>query len=324
MSKLTRLLRFAPLLILPFALSSCTLEQAAIVVHAQGAPVPWWCNSTEEIPVTTGPAAGNVDYYAGTHKAPLSWDECLATSAHFDAAKKYALQWPTEGAAEADGFYEATPYVNGMGTHHIKGGLTPQMLNDPSFDKDDPNLDAAGLDDVFDPDKPEVLQYDGNGPGAKLVGFDYYVRTDTGQPPEGFPGNQDWWHIHPKICFRRADAVMDGFNITDAACAARAGINVNMSNFYMLHVWVLDDMQFQPDVYAGMIPCISGGTAIHDPRDACHFGRPGGMASAKMTTASAPPVPGQGGVRLASSPEATPPGHRFICSVLTGEGARAS
>ena len=34
------------------------------------------------------------------------------------------------------------------------------------------------------------------------------------------------------------------------------GINVNMSNYYMLHVWVLDDMKFIPDVYAGMIPCI--------------------------------------------------------------------
>ena len=35
------------------------------------------------------------------------------------------------------------------------------------------------------------------------------------------------------------------------------GINVNMANYYMLHVWVLDDMTFEPDVYAGMIPCIA-------------------------------------------------------------------
>ena len=38
-----------------------------------------------------------------------------------------------------------------------------------------------------------------------------------------------------------------------------------MSNYYMLHVWVLDDMTFEPDVFAGMMPCIFGGTAIHDP-----------------------------------------------------------
>jgi hypothetical protein len=45
----------------------------------------------------------------------------------------------------------------------------------------------------------------------------------------------------------------------------------------MLHVWVLDDMKFEPDVFAGMIPCISNGTAVHDPNDPCHTTR-GSMA----------------------------------------------
>ena len=84
----------------------------------------------------------------------------------------------------------ATPYVPGMGTHHIRGGITPAMLNDPSFDRLNPILDAAGLDDVFDPTEPEVLQFDGNGPTAKLVGFDYYVRTNTGPAAGGLPGQQ--------------------------------------------------------------------------------------------------------------------------------------
>ena len=51
------------------------------------------------------------------------------------------------------------------------------------------------------------------------------------------------------------------------------GINVNLSNYYMLHVWVLDDMKFMPDVFAGMMPCIIGGTAIHDPNHPCHTTR---------------------------------------------------
>jgi hypothetical protein len=166
-----------------------------------------------------------------------------------------------------------TPYVPGMGTHHVRGGVTPQMLADPSFNRLNPILDNAGLDDKWDPFVPEVLQYDGNGPDAKLVGFDYYVRTDTGLPPAGFEGNNDWWHIHPMICFRKTDAYMIAFNQSDATCTAQNGINVNMSNYYMLHVWVLDDMTFEPDVYAGMIPCISGGTAIHDATDPCHKSR---------------------------------------------------
>ena len=190
-----------------------------------------------------------------------------------DSAKQYALQWPTAADATADGWRMATPFIPGMGTHHIRGGLTPAMLNDPSFDKNDPILDDAGLDDQFVPSRPEVLQYDGNGSTAKLVGFDYYVRTDTGQPPAGFEGNNDWWHIHPKICFRTSDAYMVGFNTTDANCTSLGGINVNMANYYMLHVWVLDDMTFEPDVYAGMIPCISGGSAIHDKDDPCHTSR---------------------------------------------------
>jgi hypothetical protein len=259
-------------------LASCAYYTKANEAEQAGPTRPWWCNPTEEIPVTEGPAAGSVDYYANVDKAPLPWADCKSMSLQFDIAKAYALQWPTAGAAVAAGWRMATPYVPGMGTHHIRGGITPEMLADPSFNRLNPNLDSAGLDSTFDPIRPEVLQYDGNGPDAKLVGFDYYVRTDTGQPPEGFPQKNDWWHIHPWICFRTTDAHMVGFNTSDANCTAMNGINVNMANFYMLHVWVLDDMTFEPDVFAGMIPCISGGTAIHDPNHMCHKMR-GDMAA---------------------------------------------
>lgn len=253
--------------------TSCRYYDMAASAQNNGEPVPWWCNPTEEIPVTHGPASGSVDWYAGTHKAPLPWADCLALSAQFDQARDYALQWPTAGEAEADGWSKVTNYVSGMGTHHVRGGITPEMLVDPAFDPDDPILDDVGLDGVFDPIRPDVLQYDGNGPNAKLVGFDYYVRTDTGLPPEGFPGNNDWWHHHPRICHRYSDALQVGFNISDTACASNGGVNVNLENYYMLHVWILEDMVFTPDVYAGMIPCITGGGAIHDPLDSCHVSR---------------------------------------------------
>lgn len=274
--------------VLVLVMAGCNYYDSAVKARDAGQPVPWWCDPTEEIPVTDGPAAGNVDYYAGTHKAPLSWDQCLALSKQFDTARTYALQWPTQGDAFADGWRLATPFVPGMGTHDILGGLTPAMLNDPAFDKNNPILDDAGLDDVFDPAHPEVLQYDGNGADAKLVGFDYYVRTNTGLPPEGFPGNNDWWHIHPKICFRKTDANMVGFNISDSSCTSLSGINVNMANYYMLHVWILDDMKYIPDVYAGMIPCIvSPGTGtVHDATDPCHLSRDGSMSAASHDMAS--------------------------------------
>lgn len=254
--------------------SSCAYYRGAVQAADEGR-TPWWCTATEEIPVTDGPAAGTVDWYAGTHKGPLPASDCTSMSVHFDLAKGFAEQWPTAGEAEADGWRKVTGYVAGMGTHHVRGGITPEMLADPSFDRRNPILDDVGLDDVFDPDEPDVLQYDGNGPSARLVGFDYYVRTATGRPPAGFPGNNDWWHHHPWICHRTSDAAMIAFNTSDASCTSMGGVNVNLSNYYMLHVWVLDDMTFEPDVFAGMMPCIAGGTAVHDPDDPCHTSRDG-------------------------------------------------
>jgi hypothetical protein len=272
--------RVVAMLGLVFVLASCNYYNAAVQAEQNGT-TPWWCTSTESIPVTTGPAVGSVDFYAGVQKTPLTPQQCQLMSAQFDLAKGYVEQWPTAGAAEADGWRLATPYVPGMGTHHIRGGITPQMLADPAFDRLKPILDTAGLNASFDPLRPEVLQFDGNTPSAKLVGFDYYVRTSNGNPPAGFAGNIDWWHVHPWICFRTADAYMVGFNITDAACTSANGINVYMENYYMLHVWILDDMKFIPDVFAGMIPCIANNTAIHDPNHSCHTSRTG-MGSMAM------------------------------------------
>ena len=265
--------RLALVAVAAMTVSSCAYLQAATDAETSGGPVPWWCTATEEIPVTDGPAVGTVDWYEGSHKAPLPWDQCKTMSAQFDLARGYATQWPTRGEAEADGWREVTGYIPGMGTHHVRGGITPAMLADPSFDPANPILDAVGLDDVFDPTTPDVLQFDGAGPSAKLVGFDYYVRTATGLPPAGFPGNNDWWHHHPMICHRKTDAAMIAFNTSNASCTSMGGINVNLSNYYMLHVWVLEDMKFVPDVFAGMIPCITGGSAIHDPNHPCHTTR---------------------------------------------------
>lgn len=269
--------RRGPLLVLlavsVMVLGSCRYTTMAQSARDKGQALPWWCDPKEEIPVTDGPAAGTVDWYAGTHKAPLSWDQCIALSEQLDAARDWATQWPTAGAAEADGWARITPFIPGMGTHHIRGGVTPAALNDPSFDRLNPILDAAGLDGVFDPTRPDVLQFDGNGPNAKLVGFDYYVRTNTGLPPAGFPGNNDWWHHHPWICHSKTTAAQIGFNVSDAQCTSMNGINVYLGNYYMLHVWVLEDMVFTPDVYAGMIPCIGGSSTVHDASHWCHRGR---------------------------------------------------
>ena len=301
------------LVALSLALSSCAYYQGAVKARDAGGPVPWWCTSTEEIPVTSGPAVGTEDWYSTINKGPLGWNDCVTMSAQFDVAKKHAENWPTRGSAEADGFREVTSYIPGMGTHHVRGGITPAMLRSQSFDRHNPILDNAGLDNVFDPSRPEVLQFDGNTAASKLVGFDYYVRTNTGKPPAGFPGNLDWWHHHPLICHRTTDAAMVAFNTTDSNCASLNGVNVNYSNYYMLHVWVLDDMKFIPDVFAGQIPCITGGSAIHDnPNHACHTSR-GAQSASSATLASARAVDFTGPITSSSSG-----GHGAVCRLSAG------
>jgi hypothetical protein len=296
------------LVALSLTFSSCAYFRAAQQLRDAGGPVPYWCTSTEEIPVTAGPAVGIVDWYENVDKAPLAWDDCVTMSAQFDIAKGHAEKWPTRGAAEADGFREVTSYIPGMGTHHVRGGITPAMLREPlSFDRQNPILDNVGLDNVFDPSKPEVLQFDGNTAASKLVGFDYYVRTNTGRPPEGFPGNIDWWHHHPKICHRRTDAAMVAFNTTDSNCTSLGGVNVNYSNYYMLHVWVIDDMKFIPDVFAGQMPCITGGSAIHDPNHPCHTSR-GTQSASTATLASTRTVDFTGPITSSSAG-----GHGMVC-----------
>src|SRR4029079_1227923 len=84
-------------------LSACAYYSGAVDAEQHGT-TPWWCTSTGEIPVTSGPAVGSVDYYAGTHKAPLSSTQCKTVSLQLDLARSYALKWPTAGAAVAAGW----------------------------------------------------------------------------------------------------------------------------------------------------------------------------------------------------------------------------
>ena len=112
---------------------------------------------------------------------------------------------------------------------------------------------------------------------------------------------------------------MIAFNVSDSTCAGQGGVNVNYSNYYMLHVWVLDDMKFIPDVFAGQIPCISGpggSTTIRDdPDHPCHFGRTGATATASTT---APSGAASTGVQFTA---ATLRGHSLVCPLATAETA---
>ena len=249
--------------------SGCEYWSQALRAKENGDPVPWFCDPVAPNSVT-GPGMGSVNWYAGVTRQPLDYDACEDMAIQLDEAKTYAEQYPTVADAEAAGFISSFGFIPGMGTHHGVGTITPEMLADPNFDRSNPVIPDSMIDDVFDPTRPEFLQYNGNGDDAVLVGMSYYVRTDNDLPPEGFPGDNDWWHHHPSLCFNPATAEAFTVNTTDAQCASRGGVNVLMDDYYMLHVWLVDDLEYHGDVHAPMHPCITSSGAIFDMDDPCH------------------------------------------------------
>lgn len=248
-------------------LSSCVFFPAAFQ-HQQNMPDtrPWWCHSTGD----GGHNHGGHNPYEGVEKGMLSWDDCLAVSAQFDLATDYVQQWQTEGEAEDDGWHQVVGYAAGMGTHHSQQGtFDPSYLTSPEFDPDDPEFPGTEWDEKFDPTKPEFLMYDGNGRNAQLTGMAWWVRTTDGQPPEGFPGDNDWWHQHPLVCVNKTNVTYMGENRPDAECESLGGVNVDFSKYWMAHAWIIDPWHVQFDVFTNHHPCLSGAGPIFDMNDEC-------------------------------------------------------
>ena len=253
----TRRTAFAAMItVIAVLASSCYTLGARI--HEVNSPDtrPWWCHST-------GNGGHHVDpAYAGMTKGMLDWNECKVLSAQFDLAIDYASQWPTLGDAEGDGMHRVVNYVEGMGTHHAPlGGFTPG----PDFDPLDPEFPGTALDEIFEPHRPEFLMYDGNGDDAELVGFAWYVKSDSTTPPEGFPGDNDWWHRHEVLCFTNTTFLVVGEDISDSLCASRGGTNVHLGDYWMTHAWIVEGWNTKADVFTNHHPCLlPGGPAAHD------------------------------------------------------------
>jgi hypothetical protein len=268
-----------------FLASGCYTIQADLAEQNHTA-VPWFCDPIAENSVT-GPGMGSVNFYAGVTRAPLSYAQCKQVGTMIDQGKAYATKYPTLGAGKAAGMHNGFDFIAGMGTH-TGYGFDPAMLNDPDFDPQHPVFPGTNVDDVFDPAEPEFLQYNGNTNGSVLVGWDYYVRTDTGQPPAGFPGDNDWWHVHPTLCANKTTGTAFAVNTTDTQCANQNGVNLHLQNYYMLHVWAADNLEYHADVHAAMHPCIKGTGAIFDMTNPCHqdFVHAAGTSGASLTSAA--------------------------------------
>ena len=266
--------RIVGLIVAALVLGSCTYYTRATDAAEHGT-TPWWCTSHRGDPGdqrARGRHASTTTRARTRRRCPS--DDCKTMSLQFDVARAYALQWPTERRGRGRRLAMATPYIPGMGTHHIRGGITPAMLADPSFDRHNPILDAPGSTTSSTRPSPRCCSSTATARRRSSSASTTTCGPSTGSAAGRLP-RQQRLVAHPPVDLLPHDRRLHGRvqHQRRAAAPSLGGINVNMANYYMLHVWVLDDMKFEPDVYAGMIPCIAGGTAIHDPNDSCHTSR---------------------------------------------------
>ncbi|MDG1536107.1 MAG: hypothetical protein P8Q45_02655 [Candidatus Thalassarchaeaceae archaeon] len=209
---------------------------------------PWWCNST-------GIGGHHVDpAYEGMTKGVLEPELCETLTYEMKDAIEWASQWPTLGDAEDAGYTMSVNYVEGMGTHHVM--LNGFSMEDPGFDAQDPEFPDTRIDDVFEHDRPEFLMYGGEERESELVGFAWFVHAPADSPPEGFTGDNDWWHRHESLCFQTVEFRVMGANLDEETCDDRDGVNVNLEEYWMVHAWIIRPWLTYDDVFTNHHPCL--------------------------------------------------------------------
>jgi hypothetical protein len=219
--------------------------------------LPWFCHSEglggNMDHGTTGEAGLANDWYKGKVKGDLSWDDCTKLADQFDQIIAKVKPYKTRGDAKKAGSGQAVQFVPGLGTHDMVAALR-----------------ATGLP----PGAPTFLQYDGESDSAPLAGMSWLTIT-SGQPPEGFPGGNDWWHTHTTLCYRapgpgESGPQVVGNEISDADCAAKGGRNGRLPGAFMSHAWIVPGYEDRFDVFSGAYMCLKGTGTPPAPTDPCH------------------------------------------------------
>jgi len=172
------------------------------------------------------------------HRGPTIWYsiEDAATRAQLGAelaiSRDAALALPTIADAEAAGYRAVTTYLPCIGAHY---------------------MNFRYVDGTFDPTKPEMLLYDGNGPDARIVGLSYYVITDDKTAPEGFAGPNDPWHQHIGLCIK-GGIVIGPERWSKERCEAAGGVKGDGSNAWMNHTWTVPGWESPWGVFSGEHP----------------------------------------------------------------------
>ncbi len=200
--------------------------------HAAVQPHANWCKFSDTLPMMDMSEMQMMDEmnFYPMMKHNLGANECAKVVSGLTAAKKYGMQFPTAADAIKGGFRLIAPYIPGQGAHYI-GPL--------------------GINATFDPNTPNFLLFGGNGPTAPLVGLMWLVQSGQ-TPPAGIPGGNDHWHRHNIVCM--VGGVILAEDISDAACAAMNGGNIDISGLWMLHAWIVPGYEYLPDVFRPHVP----------------------------------------------------------------------
>jgi len=152
-------------------------------------------------------------------------------------ADEVAARYPTVRDAEAAGWRGVTPYVPCIAAHYIR---------------------SSALANPFDPAEPEILLFDGTEPDSKLVGLSYLAFTRPEEPPEGFAGGNDPWHIHRQLCLGGGGGVLGDESTASDECEARGGRVVPLDNLWMTHMWNVPGWESRWGLFSSEHPDLGG------------------------------------------------------------------
>jgi hypothetical protein len=167
-------------------------------------------------------------------------EDIAALQAELQVAGTVIDEMATAADAMAAGYIQVTPYVPGIGAHYL-------------------NVDLL-REDGFDPGNPEMLLYNGNKPTSELVGLSYAVLGD--EPPEGFTGPNDEWHVHPSLCIIGA-LVVGPDSTPDELCESiggRKGMGFDKP-MWMGHLWQVPGWESPWGLFSGENPTLNLATA---------------------------------------------------------------
>jgi hypothetical protein len=171
-------------------------------------------HSHSDAGVTTGEGSEGASHVHGKAK-PLTPAQKIVVDRQLAAAKRATAKYRDIEVAKADGYFQVTQFIPGLGLHMV-------------------NLKIDNT--VFDPAKPNLLLYQPTPSGGlKLAGVAYQIAHVDDTPPAGFAGGSDVWHFHTNLCFLPGGTVT--ITETEADCKAGNGF-FQAQTAWLLHAWV--------------------------------------------------------------------------------------